>query len=159
MGSFDFGELHPAIIHFPIALIVIAFVFDLLYAFTKNEFYQRFAGWFIVFAAIMLVPTAITGLLAKEFYPAGDPDVTNHQNMAIVTVLYTVGYAIFRGYALFNRRIYSIFLFLLLSLINVGLVSTTAEFGGIVVRGRGIMFNSSRPTGTQLPYSHVEKGK
>ena len=78
--------------------------------------------------------------------------------MAIAASLYTIGYAIFRGYALFNYKLYSLYLYLFLSLINVGLVNITAEFGGIVVRGKGIMFDSLRPTGTPLLYDRVKKG-
>lgn len=159
MSSFSLGEFHPAIIHFPIALIFMALAFDILYWFKRVEIFQSIAGWLIVIVAFILIPTALTGFLAKDFYPAGDPDVLRHQNMAIATAIYTMGYAIFRGYVLFNHKIYSIYLYLLLGLINVGLVNTTAEFGGIVVRGKGIMSDSLRPTGSPLPYGHVEKSK
>ena len=159
MSTFNLGEFHPAIIHFPIVLIFTAFAFDLLFWFKRIEIFQSIAGWLMVIIAVILVPTALTGFLAKDFYPAGDPDVWRHQYMAITTAVYTIGYAIFRGYVLFNQKVYSISLYLLLGLINIGLVNTTAEFGGIVVRGKGIMFDSLRPTGSPLPYSQVERGK
>lgn len=157
MSSFNLGELHPAIIHFPIVLIFMMLAFDILYWFTKREIFQSIASWLIIIAAIILVPTVLTGFLAKDFYLVGDEDVFRHQYMAIVTVLYTMGYAIFRGFALFNYKIYPIYIYLLLSIINVGLVSTTAEFGGIVVRGKGILYDSLRPLETPLPYDHVKK--
>jgi uncharacterized membrane protein len=157
MPSFNFGELHPAIIHFPIALIIIAFAFDLLYAFRKRFIFHLIAGWMIMIAAALLIPTALTGFLAKSFYSADDPDVIRHQTMALVTIIFTLGYAIFRGWAQFNHKIFSHYLFLFLSLINVGLISNTAEFGGIVVRAKGIMYDTLRPKGTPLPYGHVEK--
>lgn len=156
MLTFDLGELHPAIIHFPIALIFTALVFDILVWYTKNEIFQSIASWLIVIAAIILVPTALTGFLAEDFYPANDPDVFRHQNMAIATAIFTIGYAVFRGYVLYNNRLYPLYLYLLLSLFNVGLVSITAEFGGIVVRGKGILFESLRPTGAPLPYNIVK---
>lgn len=159
ISSFNLGEFHPAIIHLPIALILTAFVFDLLYWFKRVKIFQSIAEWLIIIVALILVPTALTGFLAKDFYPVGDPDVLRHQNMAIATAIYTIGYAIFRGYALFNQKVFSIYLYLLLSLINVGLINTTAEFGGVVVRGKGIMSDSLRETGSPLPYSHVQKGK
>lgn len=155
MSSFNLGELHPAIIHFPIALIFAAFVFDVLYWFKRIDLFQTIAGWMIMVAAVLLVPTAITGFFAKDFYSVGDPDVFRHQNMAIVTALFTVGYAFFRGNAIFNHKVISIYIFLLLGLINIGLVNTTAEFGGIVVRGKGIIYDTTRPSGYALPYSHV----
>lgn len=159
MATFNLGELHPAIIHFPIALVFTAFAFDILYWFRRNEIFQSIASWLMIIVAIIIIPTALTGLLAKDFYPANDPDVLRHQNMAIATAIYTIGYAIFRGYTLFKRKYFSLYLYLILSLINVGLINTTAEFGGIVVRGKGIMFDSLRTTGSPLPYGHVERGK
>lgn len=157
MELFDLGEFHPAIIHFPIALIFTAFIFDILFWFKRIEFLQSIAGWVLIIAAILIIPTAITGFLAKDFYSPNDPDVLRHQYMAIATALFTLAYAIFRGYFLFNNRRISIYIYLLLGLINIGLINTTAEFGGIVVRGKGIIFNSARPSGYTLPYSHVEK--
>lgn len=156
MPSFDLGEFHPAIIHFPIALAFIILISDILYWFTTRELFQTMASWLLIIFAVILIPTAITGLLAKEAYPPDDPDVFRHQTMAIITVIYTIAYALFRGNALFHQRFHSAYLYILLSLINVGLVYPTAEFGGIVVRGKGIVFDSMRPTGTPLPYNEVK---
>ncbi len=158
MSFFNLGELHPVIIHFPIALIFLALVFDILYWLKRLQIFQSIAGWMIIAVAVLLIPTALTGFLAEDFYPEGDPDVFRHQNMAIATAIFTICYAIFRGYVLFNQKIISVYVYLLLGIINIGLISTTAEFGGIVVRGKGIMYNSLRPTGSPLLYSHVEQG-
>jgi len=150
MSSFNFGEIHPVILHFPIVLIFMAFAFDILYWFKERQIFQSIAGWLIMIAAVLLVPTALTGFLAKNFYPPNDPDVLRHQYMAIATALYTIGYAILRGYFLFNHKLPLLYLCLFLGLINIGMVTTTAEFGGIVVRGKGIMFDSLRPKGAPL---------
>ena len=69
MSSFNLGEWHPAIIHFPIALIFMTLVFDILYGFTKKEIFQVIANWLIVSAAVVIIPTAITGFLAADFSP------------------------------------------------------------------------------------------
>lgn len=159
MASFHLGELHPAIIHFPIALIFTALAFDLLYWYTRKNIFNTLADWFVIVVALFLIPVAVTGFLAKDFYPANDPDVLRHQNMALATAAYTIAHAIFRAYALYKHELYSVYLYLILILINVGLVNTTAEFGGIVVRGKGITTDSLRPTGSPLPYGHVERGK
>lgn len=158
MSSFSLGEFHPVIIHFPIALIFTAFVFDILFFLNRRELFQSIASWLIIIVAFILIPTAFTGFLAKDFYPVGDPDVTRHQNMALATIIYTIAYAILRGYVFFNHQAFSLYLYLILSLINVGLIDITAEFGGIVVRGKGIMSESLRPNGSPLIYDHVEKG-
>lgn len=159
MFVFDLGQLHAAIIHFPISLVIIAFVFDLLYFFIGKEYIHNMASWFIIAAAVVMVPTVITGLSAQDFYPLWDPDVERHQDAALVTFGYTVIHALFRGYALYRERMYPVYVYILLSLINVGLINITAELGGIVVRGQGIMFETQRTIGTQLPYGEVKPPK
>lgn len=151
------GEFHPAIIHFPIALVTIGFITDLLAWgwVSKRERFLRLAHWYFIFAAIMIIPTAITGWYAKAFYIPDDPDVLDHLYMAIVTAVFVISYAIFRVYCLANDRVYSIYLFVIISLIATGLISTTAELGGIVVRGKGITLQSERAPGTPLPYNKV----
>lgn len=156
MEHFNLGELHPALIHFPIVLIWLVFICDIIASFYKRECFQKLANWLIIIAAIILIPVAFTGFIAKESYPSNDPDVLRHQNMATVMIFYTIAYAIFRFYVLMTQKLFSIYLFLFLSLINVGLVNMTAEFGGIVVRGKGITSSSLRPPGTPLPYDRVK---
>lgn len=155
--TFDLGELHPALIHFPIALIFIALIFDILYWVKQQQVFQNIAAWMIIIAAVLLIPAAFTGFLAKDFYPVGDPDVIRHQYMALATAFFTLGYAIFRGYVLSKQKIIPVYLYLLLGLINIGLINTTAEFGGIVVRGKGILYDSLRPADSPLPYGQVKK--
>ncbi|MCE5316900.1 MAG: hypothetical protein LLG04_05995, partial [Parachlamydia sp.] len=107
-------------------------------------------------AALLLIPTAITGFYAKEFYAPADPDVLNHQNMAVLTALFVIGYAALRTYCLTQGHFFSIYLYLALSLIAVSMIGTTAELGGIVVRGKGIFFQSKRGEGYPLRYDRVK---
>ena len=157
MPSFDFGHLHPALIHYPIAFIFIVLAFDIAYWFTKKQIFQSIATYILAVIAIIIIPVALTGFMAKSFYIPEDPDVLRHQYMAITTVIYTIGYAIFRVSTTFYHKFLPFYLCLILTIINIALISVTAEFGSIVIRGKGIMFESLRPNGYSLPYNHVEK--
>jgi uncharacterized membrane protein len=157
MGFFDIGDLHAAFVHFPIVLIINALVFDALFWFKEKAYLHDVGSWMIIAAAILMIPTGSTGFAAKDFYADDDPDVWRHQTMALATIAYTVGYAIFRAYHLYHHRIASFYLYLIFSLINVGLINVTAEFGGIVVRGKGVTFDTLRPDSTPLPYGKVRK--
>lgn len=159
MFNLALGDFHPALVHFPIVLVFLAFVSDLLYLGRKNALFHTMSGYLIIAAAVFILPTAITGFGAKEFYSQGDPDVQRHQNMALLTATYTIGYAIFRAYAIYGHKVFSLYVYLVLSLVNAGLINTTAEFGGIVVRGKGILSDSLRPNGAPLPYGHVREGQ
>lgn len=154
---FHFGEIHPAIIHFPIVLVSISVVFDILYGLKKVEIFQVIATWMIIIAALFLVPTAITGFLAKDFYNPEDPDLLRHQYMAIAAFLFITGYAVYRGHLHFSKKAISLSLSLLFGIISLSLINITAEFGGTVVRGKGLIFNTLREPGTPLPYDSAKK--
>lgn len=153
------GEFHPVLIHLPIALVIIGFIFDLLswILVTKREQFLTLGHWFFLFAAILIIPTAFTGWYATDFYPATDPDVYRHAVMAVITAVYLFGYGVFRACCLYTKQIFSIYLYVILSLIAVILIGVTAELGGIVVRGKGIFLQSAREPGYPLPYNQVKR--
>jgi uncharacterized membrane protein len=137
------GDLHPMILHFPIVLFLMAFVLDFLFLIGKvKEPYSNAAHWIVIIATVMAVLTVITGLYAKLSH-GDNPDVMIHRNWGLITLIYSVGHAIFRGYAIRNKRIFSAWIFVLISLINLGLISIMAEYGGIVTRGKGLWIHSS----------------
>ena len=58
---------HVAMVHFPIALIVVSVAFDLLSLRKQNVALLRAAYYTVIVAAISAVPTVATGLLAWQF--------------------------------------------------------------------------------------------
>lgn len=150
------GDFHPVLIHLPIAFAIAGLVMDLCAWILNRPPFLTAGHWFFIIAAILIIPTAITGWYAKEFYAPADPDVLNHQNLAIITAFFLLLYGILRAYCLSQGHAFSIYLYLLLSLIAVSLIGNTAELGGIVVRGKGIMYKSARQPGYPLPYDRVK---
>jgi uncharacterized membrane protein len=62
---------HVVLIHFPIALFIVAVVFDLLaYLFRRQEF-AAVAYYNMALAAIFSLPTVVTGIVAKELLLEG----------------------------------------------------------------------------------------
>ena len=57
---------HVAMVHFPIALIVVSVAFDLLSLRKQNVALLRAAYYTVIVAAISAVPTVATGLLAWQ---------------------------------------------------------------------------------------------
>jgi len=53
--------LHPAIVHFPIALITTAFIFQALHIWKHNWICRTTSMWLLGFAAIMSIAATITG--------------------------------------------------------------------------------------------------
>mgnify|MGYP000016698283 FL=1 len=53
--------LHPAIVHFPIALITTAFIFQALHIWKHNWISRTTSMWLLGFAAIMSIAATMTG--------------------------------------------------------------------------------------------------
>lgn len=59
-------NIHPLIVHFPIALIIVVFILDLLGAMSKRKSLVSAANILSIFAALGAVAAVITGLIAEE---------------------------------------------------------------------------------------------
>ena len=64
-------SIHPMLVHFPIALIVMSFVFDVLAVWRRKAPLATAAFYNLAAAAITSVPTVATGLLAWQWQLAG----------------------------------------------------------------------------------------
>lgn len=59
-------ELHPAIVHFPIALITIAALFAVLSLFSKKEFFKGAAFWNLLIGVVCAIAAVITGFMEEQ---------------------------------------------------------------------------------------------
>ena len=59
-------ELHPAIVHFPIALLIIAGLFAVLSLFTKKELFREIAFWNLLLGVIGAIGAVLTGLIEEQ---------------------------------------------------------------------------------------------
>ncbi len=63
---FDTVHLHPMIVHFPIALILVSFFTEVVSVFTKSEFFSKAALYLLVLGALGAIASYITGSLAGD---------------------------------------------------------------------------------------------
>ena len=59
----SFGRYHPAVVHFPLALVVAAGIAELLYATRKKQYFGDAARFMISLAAWLSIPAAVLGLM------------------------------------------------------------------------------------------------
>src|SRR5688572_26086778 len=59
-------ELHPAIVHFPIALLTVAALFAVISLFAKKEFFKEGAFWNLLLGVIGAIAAVITGLVEER---------------------------------------------------------------------------------------------
>ena len=63
---FDLSHIHPMIVHFPIALLIVGFLSDVIGALTKKDFFNK-AGFYLLILGTLGV---IAGYISGEY--AGD---------------------------------------------------------------------------------------
>ena len=59
-------KLHPAIVHFPVALISIAALFAVISLFRKNDFFKVATFWNLLFGVIGAMAAVFTGLIEEQ---------------------------------------------------------------------------------------------
>jgi uncharacterized membrane protein len=59
-------EFHPAIVHYPIALISIAALFGMISLFKKKEFFKEVAFWNLLLGVIGAIAAVLTGLIEEQ---------------------------------------------------------------------------------------------
>lgn len=64
--------LHPMIVHFPIALIIVALGAFIVYAISKKEFFSRVGAWTITLGALSAAVAVAAGFVAEANAPHND---------------------------------------------------------------------------------------
>src|ERR1700688_89468 len=132
---------HVVLIHFPIALLITAVVFDVIAQWTKRRSLAHAAYYNLLVAAISTVPVLATGLLAWQFQLEGQKlkgVLLLHLVLAGVStvVIWLVWWVHFRAR---RRSVYLPSYRLAVELLAVGLVALTGHLGGFLsgVHGPG----------------------
>jgi uncharacterized membrane protein len=65
-GIHAMDNVHPLLVHFPIALFVLAFVFQGIVVFGKRDTLQKFSSGLLYLGVLMAAPTLVAGWLASD---------------------------------------------------------------------------------------------
>lgn len=125
-------SFHPAIVHFPVALLLVGFTLDLIGRRRDNLSLAR-AGWYNVSIGVLaLIPTTITGIAAMlRLGFALEGSMLVHLIGGIASILFSVA-----GWILMNRserpKLYAV-----LAVLALVSVAVTGHFGAEMVFGSG----------------------
>lgn len=134
-------NLHPLVVHIPIALLTFSALFDLLALLARRQEFERTGWWTLLAGFIGLAATITTGLLAETTVTIADAAVEffeTHEQLAFaVAALYCLLllWRIANRSFLPKRRPW---LFVGLSLLGMLLVWATGWFGGEMVFRFGV---------------------
>ncbi|MBI3754500.1 MAG: DUF2231 domain-containing protein [Deltaproteobacteria bacterium] len=140
-------RIHPMIVHFPIALLITSVFLDFLMLATKRENFER-SGFHLLILGVVGAATAITfGWLAEDA-AASRPHIADtietHETLALTTAgifiaLLVIRYLFMRKNNFEKIRIY----YLIAAILGIGLLLSTAYYGGQLVYDYGAAVSSA----------------
>lgn len=137
MEILKLGDWHVIFLHFPIALYYTGLIFDLLGGIFKINVYPA-GHWIVIFAVITTIPTVITGLdLTDEF--SRNRYFELHRNWGLMTLGFGLLHGTYRAYVLKAKKAFRYWVFMTLSVVSCFLVTITADWGGLIVFGKGFL--------------------
>lgn len=139
-------NIHPLIIHFPIAILIIAVLIDLLSLITGEQFQwlQKSAVLLHFIGVLSLAAAFISGHLAVETVniTASSYDVFEiHEEFALITLIYFSIMMLARFIVLYKHKIVKkqmLLIFFIAGIIGLSFLYKTAEKGGKLVFFYGI---------------------
>lgn len=140
-GIAGLDNFHPLFVHFPIALLSLFFLLDLLGSIAGKIDWRQTAGWFLYTGTVFTAITVAAGLIAADSVAHGG-DVheimENHEHLGIAVLLLAVTLSGWRLLAKHRIRGGANTLYLLFAAILSGLLLFTADLGGLMVYSYGV---------------------
>lgn len=130
------ANLHPKIVHFPLAFLMLYPIMELIFILTKKEFFTKAATLFLIIGTLGALIAVFTGNQAHSFIKNWNDESTNifnsHQNFANLTMWFFTALLVIKIYWLIKRKIKvkKILLLFLLSLLGCYFVYQTGNYGG-----------------------------
>ncbi|MEW6507510.1 MAG: DUF2231 domain-containing protein [Bacteroidota bacterium] len=141
------AELHPQIIHFPIAFFILYFLFETSGILFKKEFLLKSALIILILAIIFSILAVLTGNQAYQFVKERQAEaafyydiIDKHELFATITLWYFFAVLVLRVYLTVKKKFTgkTKYLFIVLGLIGSILIFLTGSYGGDLVFKYGI---------------------
>lgn len=137
-------NVHPMLVHFPIAIFITAIMLDFILLLWKKEWLYVATTTLFVFAALAALVTYLSGKQAIDIVSVpmlAELTASNHSDWGLYTMLYFGAFAIIRGFLFWKEldrhRIVAILLFCG-GLAGAALIFKTADLGAKLVYKYGV---------------------
>lgn len=135
------AHLHAMIIHFPIALLLVGFLSEIIALFYKKALFRKIAFYLLILGALGAIAAYITGSYAAEGIETGRlaEAIEAHQEAALITLWLAIITALYRSVLLFfnYERPWTKWVGILLFAALVGSIINTGNKGGKLVFEHG----------------------
>lgn len=145
------ANLHPKIVHFPIAFLILYPLMDLLFLISKKDFYSKAALLFLTIGVIGALLAVLSG--NQAYLASGNLDKESltlfysHQTFANLTVWYFAALLIVRVYIIVKNKLNFkiIILLFVLSLAGVYFALQAGSYGGKLAYSKAKNINYKLP--------------
>ena len=140
----ELSRLHPFIVHFPITLFTIYFLFELYAVMLKKEYLAKSALVILLLGVIGAFGAVLTGNQAfssfNDWQPASLKIFNEHQTYANITTWYFFALLIGRTYLVVKKKLSSFYqvIILIMGAVGIFLVLQTGYYGGELVNKFGV---------------------
>ena len=148
-----FGRFHPLLVHLPIGILFLAFIFEFASYFSKFKKLRQAIQPSLFVGALFSIAAVLSGLILSNEGGYDDRLLILHRNTGIATAIFTTLLYFLRKSAVTyfqdrgKRKVVRIFLFIPL----VGLLSLTGHLGGSITHGEGYLFSFDSETDQESP--------
>ncbi len=134
----DFTYIHPMVVHFPIALLVIGFLSDVAGAILKKDFFSTAALYLIILGTLGVVGAYLSGDFAGDGVTESGTlkqALELHESSAVLTVWLVVATAAVRIALVVLKKFRGSFQWIAIALFLVAVLSIarTGHYGGQLV--------------------------
>lgn len=137
----ELERIHPMLVHFPIALLITSVFLDFLRLVTKRDNFERSAFHLLFLGALSCIPALIFGHIAADVAsdrPRIADTIETHEALGFITALSFIILLIARYIFVKNDSFSKIRpYYLIAAVIGIGLLLTTAYYGGQLVYDYG----------------------
>lgn len=145
---FDTQYIHPMIVHFPIALLIVGLLADIIGLLLKKEFFSKAGFYLLILGTLGVIAAFITGNLAGEgVTEAGSlkQALENHEDAAELSIWLISAAAVVRIIFAVMKKYTGILKWIAFALFLIGVLSIarTGYYGGELVfkHAAGVQFN------------------
>jgi len=153
-------NIHPYFVHFPIALLSIGLLYDLLGIIFKKDSLRNAGWWAQLFGTVAIAVTAVTGLLAESTVAHSDISheiMETHKTLELIAVGIFVLLFIWRSTRYRYAGLPLLIVYLIIGASAVGIMFYGAHLGGRLVYEFGVGSSAvAQPEGAGHQHSHTE---
>jgi uncharacterized membrane protein len=138
---FTASHLHAMFIHFPIALLIIGFLSEVISLFSKKEFFKRGGFYLLVLGTLGTIASYLSGNAAGEGIEEGPLEkvMELHEQAATITLWLTIATAlVYAAVFIFQyRKSWAKIISIILFAAVIGGIARTGYLGGQLVYKHG----------------------